>query len=86
MLTGAVPETDGEATLTAVTFTVLFVGIVDGGVYTPAAVILPTVLLPPAMPFTCQFTVVFARLLTVAVKLAVLPNRTWLAPETVTEG
>ena len=86
MLTGAVPEYDGDATLTAVTFTVLFAGIAEGGVYTPAAVIVPTVLLPPATPLTCQFTAVFERLLTVAVKVAVLPNRTWLEPETVTEG
>jgi hypothetical protein len=67
MLTGANPETDGDCTLTAVTFTVLFTGITDGGVYTPAAVIVPTVLLPPATPFTCQVTAVFARLLTTAV-------------------
>src|SRR5271166_4296907 len=86
MLTGAVPETDGDATLTADTFTVLVAGIVEGGVYTPAALIVPTVLLPPAMPLTFQVTAVFERLLTVAVKVAVLPNRTWLAPETVTEG
>ena len=86
MLTGAEPETDGDTTLTAVTFTVLVAGIVDGGVYTPAELIVPTVLLPPATPLTCQFTDVFARLLTVAVKLSVLPNRTWPAPETVIEG
>ena len=37
----------------------------------------PKVLLPPVTPFTCHVTAVLERLLTVAVKRAVLPNRTW---------
>jgi hypothetical protein len=39
-------------------------------------VILPTVLLPPAMPLTCHVTAVFERLLTVAVNVIVLPSLT----------
>jgi hypothetical protein len=46
----------------------------------------PTVLLPPATLLTCQVTAVFERLLTVAVKVVVLPSRTWLAPLTVIDG
>jgi len=38
------------------------------------------------MPLTCHVTAVFERLLTVAVKVIVLPSRTWLAPLTVTDG
>jgi hypothetical protein len=46
----------------------------------------PTVLLPPAIPFTFHVTALLERLLTEAVKRTVLPNRTWLLPLTVTEG
>ena len=59
---------------------------VDGGVYTPAIEIVPTVLFPPATPFTFHVTDELVRLVTVTVKLSVLPKRTWLAPEMVTEG
>src|SRR5690348_14743988 len=59
---------------------------VAGGVYTPALLIVPTVLLPPFTPLTCQVTALLERLLTLAVKVTVLPSRTWLPPETVTEG
>ena len=86
MLTCAEPETPGEATLTAVTVTVLVVGMVAGGVYTPPDEIVPTVLLPPGTVFTSQFTAVLVALVTVAVKVTVLPRRAWLAPATVTVG
>ena len=56
MLTGAEPETLGDATLTAVTVTVLLVGIDCGRRVNAGARILPTVLLPPATPFTCHVT------------------------------
>ena len=47
----------GSAALTAATVTV--VGPVAGAVYRPEAVIVPAVELPPAIPFTVQFTAVF---------------------------
>src|ERR1035441_2133951 len=52
----------------------------------PEVLMVPRVLLPPVTPFTCHVTAVLERLLTVAVKRAVLPNRTWLPPLTVTDG
>jgi len=85
-LSCADPDAVGEATLTAVTVTESVVGSTAGGVYTPAAVMVPTLLLPPVTPFTCQVTAVLVRIVTVAEKLVVLPRRTWLAPETVTDG
>jgi len=46
----------------------------------------PTELFPPAIPPTCHVTAVLVRLATVAVKLIVLPSRTWVGPLTVTEA
>ena len=86
MLSCAEPDTLGEATLTAVMVTVFEAGIVAGGVYTPAVLMVPTVLLPPGTPSTCHVTAVLVMLLTAAVKLAVVPSRTWLPPLTVTDG
>lgn len=86
MLTCADPDTAGEGALAAVTVTVFVDGTLDGGVYTPALEIVPTVLLPPVTPFTSQLTAVLLKLLTVAVKASVLPSRTWLLPVTVIEG
>jgi hypothetical protein len=42
-------------------------GIVAGAVYRPVAEIVPTVVLPPAVPFTLQVTAVFVEFATVAV-------------------
>ncbi|MGA9884670.1 MAG: hypothetical protein WBQ34_13210 [Candidatus Acidiferrales bacterium] len=50
-------------------------GGVDGAVYTPPAVIVPTVGFPPAIPFTCQVGVTGSPL-TVAVNVAVAPAAT----------
>jgi hypothetical protein len=80
------PEVDGEATLTAVMVTGFVAGRTAGGVYTPALVMVPTLLLPPATVLTCHVTAVPVRLATVAEKVVVLPKRTWLAPLTVTDG
>ena len=85
-LSWADPEVDGEATLTAVIVKGLVVGMAAGGVYTPALVMMPTVLLPPATVLTCHVTAVLVKLTTAAVKVVVLPKRTWLAPVTVTDG
>ena len=80
----AEPEANVDNVLTAVMVTGLTVGIAAGGVYTPDPVIVPTLLFPPATAFTCHVTSVSATLATVAVKVTVLPKRTWLAPLTVT--
>jgi len=80
----AEPEVEGAATLTAVIVTGSTVGIAAGGVYTPELVIVPTLLFPPATVSTCHVTAVFVVFATAAVKVAVLPNRTWPAPLTLT--
>jgi hypothetical protein len=85
-LSWADPEAVGAATLTAVIVKGLVVGMAAGGVYTPALVMVPTVLLPPATVLTCHVTAVLVTLATAAVKVVVLPKRTWLAPVTVTDG
>src|SRR5579883_1863254 len=51
------------------------------------AVMVPTLVLPPVMPLTCQFTVVALVLLTVAVNCCVEPSCTLaVAGDTVTVG
>jgi hypothetical protein len=50
----AVSKTDASWLATAFTVTWLGVGIVDGAVYSPAVVIMPTEELPPTVPFTLQ--------------------------------
>ena len=84
MLTCVDPEMVGDETLIAAIVTVFGVGIAAGGVYTPVAEIVPTVLLPPTTEFTLQVTAAFVLLTTEAVNVVVLPSRTWLAPETLT--
>lgn len=49
----------GEATLTAVTVTVVLAGSAAGAVYNPLAVIVPAPALPPAWPSTSHATSVF---------------------------
>jgi hypothetical protein len=78
------PLTPGAATLTAVIVTGFVAGIVAGGVYNPAAEIVPTALEPPVIPFTCQVTAVLVSFVTVAVNWAVDPSLTWLPLLTVT--
>ena len=58
----------GSACETARTVTVAGVGTTAGAKYNPALEIVPTVELPPLMPFTCQFTAVLGEPVTVAVK------------------
>jgi hypothetical protein len=76
----AEPEIDGEMV------TGLAAGPTAGGVHTPALVMMPTLLLLSATVLTCHVTAVFVRFATFAVKVTVLPKRTWLAPLKVTDG
>ena len=85
-LTCAEPVVVGELTLMAVTVTVSGLGKLAGGVYTPPLLIVPTLLLPPVTPFTCHVTDVVGRLVTLAMKVVVLPMRTCALPLTATAG
>jgi hypothetical protein len=76
MVTMAEPESTVFAEETAVTVTVAGLGITLGAVYSPLAFIVPTVELPPAVPFTCQVTVVFAVPVTVPKNCFVAPGLT----------
>jgi hypothetical protein len=51
-VTGTVAETEGSAALVVVTFTRFGLGSEAGAVYTPAALIVPSVAFPPTTPFT----------------------------------
>ena len=42
--------------------------------------------MPPVTPFTCQETLLLGRFVAVAVRVSVLPRRTWLEPVTVIDG
>ena len=75
-VTEADPESAALAAETAVTVTVAGLGIVLGAVYNPAVVIVPTVALPPAVPFTCQVTAVFVVPVTVSRNCLVAPGLT----------
>jgi len=66
IVTAADAERLGSATDTAVTLTVAGLGTDAGAEYTPAVEIVPTVVSPPAMPFTSQVTRESAVLATVA--------------------
>jgi hypothetical protein len=70
------PDFLASAWLVAVICTVAGDGRSGGAVYTPAAVIVPRVELPPATPFTLQLTAVSVVFVTVAVKVAWFPRRT----------
>lgn len=52
----AVPDTVGVATVVAMIDTEVSAGILLGAVYVPEVVIVPTLALPPMMPFTDQVT------------------------------
>jgi hypothetical protein len=56
---------------TAVTVTVLGDGTVLGAVYSPLESMVPTVVFPPATPFTCQLTAVLLEKVTDAVNCCV---------------
>src|SRR5689334_19118722 len=76
ILTKAVADFVGSAALTAVTFTVPGDGVAPGALYRPVELMVPTTLLPPAMPFTFHETAVLEVFCTVAVNCLVLPVRT----------
>jgi len=80
---------EGSATLCAVRTAVVAAGKFAGAVYTPAALIVPLLALPPLTPFTLQETLVSRALLTVATKVCVFPNSTEALPgvtATLTDG
>src|SRR3989442_2877153 len=56
IVTVALPCANGATALVALTFTVLGKGTLPGAVYSPVALMVPTVALPPAAPFTFQIT------------------------------
>lgn len=76
--TCVVPERAVSAADTAVTVTVDGEGTVAGAVYIPEPEIVPTVVLPPATPFTCHVTAVFDEFVTVA-ENACVPETATLA-------
>jgi hypothetical protein len=82
------PVSAGAATLTAVIDTGFAAGIVAGGVYKPAAEIVPTAAEPPLTPFTCHVTALLVSPVTVAVNWAVDPSLTCppLLADTCTPG
>ena len=60
----------------AVTVTVDGLGTVEGAVYKPFALILPTVAkLPPGVAFTCQLTAELAAFCTIALNCTVVPAK-----------
>jgi len=78
-----------SATLCAVTTAVGGTGKFAGAEYTPAALIVPLLALPPLTPFTLQETLVSRALLTVATNVCVFPNSTEALPgviATLTDG
>ncbi len=68
MVTCEEPERIELAADTAATVTVAGDGTVIGAVYMPELEMVPTVVLPPATPFTCHVTDVLEEFPTVAVK------------------
>jgi hypothetical protein len=71
MVTVAEADLVLSATLVAVTVTLAGAGTAAGAVYSPAALTVPIVALPPVMPFTLHVTAVLAALLTVALNCCV---------------
>lgn len=61
----------GLAVATAATVTVPEAGMLSGAVYMPPAEMMPTLVLPPVVPLTCQVTWVLLVLATVAEKSCV---------------
>ena len=80
MLTVAVPLEEALATLVAPMVTLAGVGMAEGAVYKPPAEIVPSAALPPASPFTLQFTAVFAELVTVALNCCIADGARVIAP------
>jgi hypothetical protein len=69
-----------SARLVAVICAVVEAGRSGGAVNTPAALIVPVVALPPAMPLTLQVTLASLALLTAATKACVAPSTTDALP------
>lgn len=69
-----------SATLVAVICATVDAGRSEGAVNTPAALIVPTAGLPPAIPLTLQVTLVLLALLTAATKVCVAPSTTDALP------
>jgi hypothetical protein len=65
-----------SATLAACTVTVVLAGKSPGDVYNPFELIVPTVMLPPGIPFTLQVTAVFVVFPTVATNVCGAPSST----------
>jgi hypothetical protein len=71
----SVPEMLGDAWLIAEIVIGFCDGMAAGAVYKPAVEIVPVAVEPPVIPFTCQVTLLFAALATVAVNCVVVPSR-----------
>jgi hypothetical protein len=85
-VTAPLPILVVSCALVAVTVTLVGVGKLLGAVYKPVALTVPSVALPPAVPFTDQVTFVFVLPVTVAVNACVAPARkVALAGATTTE-
>jgi hypothetical protein len=80
IVTVADPDLVVSATETAVTVTAAGLGTAAGAVYSPVALIVPTVAFPPVTPFTCHITLVFAAYATLAVNCCVWPVCTIAVP------
>ena len=76
IVTMAVPESMLLAAETAFTATVAGLGMTLGAVYNPFVLIVPTVALPPVVPFTCHVTAVFVVPVTVSVNCFDWPGLT----------
>jgi len=76
MVTVTIADFVASAWLVAATCTVTGLGKSAGAMYNPLVLIVPIVELPPATPFTLQFTLVFVVFLTVAVNVNMLPSTT----------
>jgi hypothetical protein len=77
-------DAEAEATLIAVIVTLGFEGSAAGGVYSPAAEMVPVAAVPPVTPFTCHRTAGFVVPVTVAENCVDEPMRVAEAPETMT--
>ena len=75
MVTEALPTADGATVLEACTVTAAGDGVALGAVKNPLALIVPTALLPPGIPFTIHVTVVTVAFCTVAANC--MPWPTW---------
>ena len=76
IVTVTVADFVASAWLVALTCALAGAGRSAGAVYTPPDVIVPTVVFPPATPFTLQLTLVSVVFVTVAVNIAVFPSTT----------